>query len=575
MRLSLFWKIFGGYLLVILILTGSLYFVSSHLIREFSLSTLSRDLVSLGKALNLRIIPFLEEERFEEMDAFVKAFGKDINTRITVVNREGVVLADSEEDPSRMENHRSRPEIATAFRGSVGKSLRYSTTVKEEMLYVSLPVKRDGETAYALRVSLFVADIDNLLADLRKGIGQMVLVLTLVFLLGTFVFSRSLTRPIRELGDASRRVASGDFEAKVFLKGRDELRELAEGFNFMTERIESLFENLSRQKTELDGILSSMEEGIMAVDRNGRILFCNDSIHRMSRCDRVQGRFYWEVLRELRLEDLIKMVFREKKNSAMEMSIGERIFLCSVVLLESGEEAVITFRDISDVKKMERMKKDFIMNVSHELRTPLTAIKGFVETLEGNIKGKSRDYVRIIKRHTDRLISIVDDLLLLSEVEELEQKPEKEDVNMKKLSESVCRMFGPKAEEKGLVLEFAPESGIPPIQGDPFKLEQMLINLIDNAVKYTERGKVTVSLKKKNEGWLSIEIQDTGIGIPHKHLDRIFERFYVIDKSRSRKLGGTGLGLSIVKHIVLMHKGEVKAESTPGKGTTFTVLLPV
>lgn len=573
MRRSIFIKVFGGYLLIILILTALFFVISSHLIKDFYLDTLSRDLENLGSSLKLTIIPYLEAERFEEMDAFVKTFGKDIKTRITIINREGVVLADSEEDPGLMENHRSRPEISRALRGRIGRSLRYSTTIKEEMLYVGLPVEREGIISGVLRVSLYVEDINRFFSRLRTDIGWVVLIITFVSLLGAFVFSRTLTRPIKELSDASQRVASGDFETKVFLKSRDELRELGQGFNFMTERIKSLFSELSRQKEELNGILSSMEEGLLALDKSGKILFCNENFQKMTQCDLVEGKFYWEVLRESQFDELIKKSLNNKKNYAREIVFNQRDFLCSATLLGGGEEVVITLHDITEVKRVEKIKKDFILNVSHELRTPLTAIKGFAETLEEEVDDKCRSYVEIIKRHTDRLINIVKDLLFLSEVEEKELKLEAEDVDMKRLIENILKIFEQNIREKNLRMEFSAEDDVPVVKGDPFKLEQMLINIIDNAVKYTEKGKVAISLRQEDKKVI-VEVEDTGIGIPEEHQPRIFERFYVIDKSRSRMLGGTGLGLSIVKHIVLMHNGKVNVESTPGKGTKFTVLLP-
>lgn len=573
MKRSILLKVFGGYLLIIIILTALFFVLSSHLIKNFYLDTLSRNLEHIGSSLKLKIIPFLDEERFEEMDAFVKTFGKDINTRITVIDRDGKVLADSEEDPAVMENHRSRPEISTAFRARVGQSLRYSTTFKKEMLYVSLPVDRNGKISHVLRVSLFVEDINKLLSRLRADIGRVILIIILVSLLGALVFSRTLTRPIKELSDASQRVASGDFNTKVFLKNRDELRELAEGFNFMTERMKYLFAELSRQKEELNGILSSMEEGLLVLDQNGKILFCNDSFRKLTQTSLVEEKFYWEVLRESEFDDLVKAVLEKKRSHAREIAFNQRILLCSAALLETGDEVVITFHDITEIKRVEKIKKDFIMNVSHELRTPLTAIKGFVETLEEEVDDKCLDYVEIIKRHTDRLINIVKDLLLLSEVEEKEMKLEAEDVNLKKLVENILRIFEQKTKEKGLKMEFSAEDDIPIIKGDSFKLEQMLINIVDNAVKYTEKGTISISLKKA-DGKVSVEVEDTGIGIPEEQQPRVFERFYVIDKSRSRRLGGTGLGLSIVKHIVLMHNGEVKVKSIPGEGTKFTVFLP-
>ncbi len=573
MKRSLFLKAFGGYLIVIILMAVLISVLSYRAIKNFHLQCLSSSLENLALALRFKLVPFFEASRFPELDAFVKEFGKHINTRITVVDREGVVLADSEEDPLSMENHKFRPEIYRALAGHVGKSLRFSHTVREDMLYVGLPLEKGDEVAGVLRLSLYLRDIRILLSLLRANIWRIGLAVTLLALLGAFLFTRTLVRPIEEMKAASRRIAAGDFRAKVFLKNRDELRELAESFNFMTEEIKSLFDQLTRQKEELDSVLSSIEEGLLVIDKTGRILLSNRSFRKIARTEAAEGIYYWEVVREPEFGDLIKKVQREKKSASHELFLNGRSYLTSAAFLPSREEVVITLHDLTPVREIEKIKKDFVVNISHELRTPLTAIKGYVETLEEEVDEKSKNYLDIIRRHTDRLIHIVKDLLLLSEMEEKEVKLEKEEVDVRRLMENVLRIFEQSRKEKNLEVDILVRNRILPVPGDPFRLEQMFMNLIDNAVKYTERGKITVSLEKI-PGYLSVKIEDTGIGIPENHLPRIFERFYVVDKSRSRKLGGTGLGLSIVKHIALLHEGEVRVESTPGKGTKFTVLLP-
>jgi len=574
MNRSIFIKIFGGYLLIIITLTVLVSLLSYKAIKDFHLDTLSRDLTHLGSSLRIKVLSYLEDQRFGEMDSFVKEFGKDINTRITVVNKEGIVLADSDEDPKSMVNHRFRPEIASALDGEIGESLRFSNTVKEDMLYVGLPIEREGEIAGVLRVSLYLKDINLFLSRLRSTIFQIVLLITALAMAGALFFTFAFSRPIKELTLASKRIASGDFDTRVFLKSRDELRELATSFNFMTEKIQNLFTELSRQKEELASIIRSIEEGLLALGQDGKILLSNESFNRIIRSDSVEGKYYWEAVRKPEFIELIKKVQEEKKNYAEELLFDGKTYLCSAALLPSREEIVVTLHDITKIRELEKIKKDFVVNVSHELRTPLTAIKGYVETLEEEVNEKAGDYLKIIKKHTDRLILIVKDLLLLSELEEKETKLEPEKVDVRSLIENVLAIFEQQLKEKKLKTEIKVVNKIPLIKGDPFKLEQMFLNIIDNAVKYTKRGKITISLKKEDKD-LAVEIEDTGIGIPDEHLSRVFERFYVVDKSRSRSLGGTGLGLSIVKHIALLHNGKVNVESAPGKGTKFKILLPV
>jgi two-component system phosphate regulon sensor histidine kinase PhoR len=362
---------------------------------------------------------------------------------------------------------------------------------------------------------------------------------------------------------------------KVFLKNRDELRDLAENFNDMVSRIKMLFSELSKQKEEWNSVILSLREGFLILDKGEKVIFFNESFKSIINANPDKGKFYWEVIREPKLSELIKNVRETKHNHIKEIEFNNRTFSCSATFLNLQEEIAIVFHDITDIKNLEKIKTDFVQNVSHELRTPLTSIKGFIETLGEVVSStEQKHYVDIVKRNTNRLINIINDLLLLSELEEKHMEPEREKVDLKVLMENSVKIFEQQLAEKGLDLAVAINPGAPIIRGDAFKLEQMIINLLDNAVKYTEKGGIVLSLEP-GKNTVIFTIQDTGIGIPGDHLSRIFERFYVVDKSRSKRLGGTGLGLSIVKHIVLLHNGKIDVQSTPGVGTKVTVALPL
>jgi two-component system, OmpR family, phosphate regulon sensor histidine kinase PhoR len=575
MRKSIFTRIFGGYLLIVIVMLAITFPLSFRAIRHHHIYTLTGNLKNLCHTLKLKISPLLENNRIEELDTLIKKLGVEIDTRITVVNPEGVVLADSEKDPALMENHKNRLEIIQAIKDGIGTSLRYSATVKEEMLYVAVPIEINGKVFGILRASLFLNEINALLYNLKIAIIKISVVIVVVLLLGAFLFSRNLSRPLKELSVASRKVAQGDFNTKVYLKNRDEIKELADSFNYMTDQMKTLFTQLSYQKEELNSIISSIKEGLCVLDKEGRITIYNESFGKIVHNDSVKGKFYWEVLRKIKFDEFIKEVRSERSSIVEEIELNSRTYLCSATFCSNKEEIVVTLHDITKIKNLEKTKKDFISNVSHELRTPLTAIKGFVETLEDTINiDENRHYLNIIKRHTDRVINIVEDLLLLSELEEESSSLEYEGVNLEDLIENILKIFDQRVKKKGLALKFNADRNLPLIKADPFKLEQVFINLIDNAIKYTERGEIIISVSHKDETAV-IEIQDTGICIPKEHLSRIFERFYVVDKSRSRKLGGTGLGLSIVKHIVLLHNGKIDVENIPGTGTKFIITLPV
>jgi len=287
----------------------------------------------------------------------------------------------------------------------------------------------------------------------------------------------------------------------------------------------------------------------------------------------VQGHFYWEFIREPEFGDMVRAVRGDKQARIQELQLNGKVLLCSMAWIEQQDESIAVCSDITEIKNVERMKKDFIVNVSHELRTPLTAIKGFIDTmLDEEHEEQHQRYLAIIKRHTERLISIVRDLLTLARLEE-EQHLEREQVYLSELIEQVHKMYEQKLAEKKLYFEVAIDGAAPPIVADRFKIEQLFINLIDNAVKYTEQGGITIRIHTEGEA-VCITVQDTGIGIPEQHIPRIFERFYVVDKARSRQAGGTGLGLSIVKHIVMQHQGTIEVKSAVGSGTSFIIRLP-
>ena len=573
MKRSILYDIFSGYFLITILLSSLFIFITLRIIRDYYIYTLATNLKNLCLTLEKEITPFfITGTGMEQMDKYIKELGGKIQTRITIIKADGTVLADSEKDPKKMENHRERPEVIMAMKDGTGKALRYSETVKQEMLYIAIPIKQEGEIIGIIRSSLFLKDINNLLHALKVKMIQIVLLIVIFSFLISFALSRNLSYPIRHLVYAAQEVARENFNIRVTLKTNNELMELANSFNYMTEKIRALFTDLSLKKEELNHIISSLQEGFVVLNQKKKIILCNDSFKDMVGDDAPEGKFLWEVLSSSRLIELINKVLVERSNVAEEITLGEKTFFCCITFIKPMNEVSLTFHDITAIKRLEKVKKDFVVNVSHELRTPLTIIKGFVETLEEEIDEKNRHYLEIIKRHTDRLINIVKDLLLLSELEEKNISINITSVDLKALITNLIVLFEKKFNEKGLKLKLELDD-VPVIKGDPSKLEQALINLIDNAIKYTDRGMVIISLFDKGE-WIEIGIKDTGIGIPAEHIDRIFERFYVVDKSRSKKLGGTGLGLSIVKHIVLLHNGKISVDSRLGEGTKFTILLP-
>jgi two-component system phosphate regulon sensor histidine kinase PhoR len=342
----------------------------------------------------------------------------------------------------------------------------------------------------------------------------------------------------------------------------------------MIDRTARLISDLSLQKEELSNILASMGEGLAVLDKDGKVSLANEAFKKLIPNISAEGKFIWELLRSPQVQDLVKRAKDERHGLGQEIRLDDQFFFCTASYLRLREGMVLTFSDLSEIRKVGEIKKDFIVNASHELRTPLSAILGAVETLEDEKGGFNKMAMEILKRHAERLNLLVADLLKLSELEDKGFRLDIQDVNVRRLAQGVLRIYESKIEAKGLKSRLFADPVLPTVRADPFQIEQLLINLVDNAVRYTERGEITITLKTEAQA-LVIEVRDTGIGISEKHLPRVFERFYVADKSRSRQLGGTGLGLSIAKHIVQLHGGKIQVESTPGKGTAFRVFLPL
>lgn len=575
MKKTIFLKIFSCFLLITIFLSGLILIFSFTAAKNNYIESTANYLKNIGTVLGEQIIPLIEKNDSEELDKLVKMLGNKIQTRITVIVPDGTVLADSQENPKLMVNHGTRTEIAQALEGKTGRFLRESETLRKQMLYIAVPVKKNYKILGVVRLSLFLKDINSTINHVRTKILEISLLVVALSLLISTLFSRSLSRPIRELSSVSRKIANGDFNARVFLKRRDELHELADNFNTMAVDMKKLFDDLKNQKEELDSVISSLQEGILVLDSEERVILTNDSFRKIIKNNIKERQFYWEFFRIPQFDELVKKIKSTRNNVSEEISFDNKTFSCNGTFLSARKEVAVIFHDITSIRNLEKIKTDFVSNISHELRTPLTAIKGFVETLQSSVVSEeNKHYLDIVSRNTDRLVSIINDLLFLSELEEKSLKIDLIEVDLKSLLKKIIRIFEQKLKEKSLSLKLDIEEELPLIKADPFKLEQIFINLIDNAIKYTEKGNIEISVKKK-ENSIEIVFEDTGIGIPAEHISRIFERFYVVDKSRSKKLGGTGLGLSIVKHIVSLHEGSITVKSSHGIGTKFIVTLPL
>lgn len=568
MRRPIFFKIFAGFLAVTVTLAVLILGTSYEVIRSHYLRSTAQNLQSIGTPLRDVIAPVFAGGDAEALNGLARQYDRQLDVRITIIDAAGKVLADSERDPATLENHGHRPEMIQALQGRTGRSIRYSKTLDQDLLYIALPVERQGRIVGVLRLSMTLGHIDELLHSLLKRLFGLTAVIIVLSLALSAFFSHLLSSPIRALSRAARSVAGGDLSVRVSPSTDDEIRDLTESFNDMAGKLEYSFSELRTRKEELESILSSITEVLLVLDLEGKVLLYNPAAQKIIPAGTILGRYHWELLRSAKLNDLVRDALDGPVSGEVELL--EKTYLCSITQLASRGDRIVILHDISDMKQIERVKKDLVVNVSHELRTPLTAIKGFAETCLDEADGAMREHLTIILRHTDRLIAMVNDLLTLSEIEE-KSRLAVEDMNVKDLIGNVLAAYEPRIRGKGLDLKVeCPEFTI---KADPFRIEQLLTNLVDNALKYTEKGGISIHAEHTEQAAV-ITVSDTGVGIPREHLGRIFERFYVVDKSRSRIIGGTGLGLAIAKHIAVLHGGRIEVRSTPYSGTSFRVTIP-
>ncbi len=559
-------------LLTILIPLILILFVSTIYIRNSSIKIYESNLLEIAYTLEEPIKEKLSFENKTKIDEYIKSLKIEKGFRLTVIKPDGVVLGDSILDPITMENHKSREEVIEALNGKIGKSIRYSTSTKENMLYVALPVyDSSNNIILVIRVSFSLKELNGLINRTILHIISISLIGLLIGLILSIYYSKYFISSMNEIKDFLKELSRKNYGKKFLIKKGDEFGEINHYLNLLSNELEENIKSYNKEKIEINTILSSIEEGVLVTNSFGLITLNNKIFEDIIKEFDIKNKYYWEVIKNIEVIEFIKNVLKTKETLKKEIFINNKNYLIKGFFLLTINEFVFTFFDTSLIKKVEEVKRDFVRDASHELKTPLTAIKGFVETLEEEI-GKNK-YIEIIKRNIERMINIINDLLTLSKIEDKDIKLEISEFDFLEMINNVIKIFSGKIKEKNLKVKIEIDNYDTKMKGDFYKLEQVFINLIDNAIKYTEEGEIKINYFVKNSSVI-IEIIDTGIGIPEEHIDRIFERFYVVNKSRSRKLGGTGLGLSIVKHIVLLHGGKIEVKSEVGKGSKFTITLP-
>ena len=563
-----------------------------HALEQFAVESLEARLASIGRVLHDEAREALRAGADPApAQAFVAWGSRPTGARVTLIGTDGRVVGESErsaEDFGRLENHGDRPEVTAALGGRVGRDVRRSATVQAPLLYVALPVLDTGRVIGVLRLALPLSAVTASYARLHQVmLAGGAVALLVAFAIGLFVAGR-VTRPVVEMQSIARQMSQGNFLVRAPTRSVDEIGTLGRSLNVMAARLREKIEDLEQERAKVTAILDGLVEGVIAVDGHEHILLMNERARAIFNLGAVRGerKPFLEVIRNAELHE----VFRGSRSAVAGTVVRREVSLTSpggrvlqvhgVPLLLAGGEigVVIVLHDISELRRLEQVRTEFVANVSHELRTPLTAIHGYVETLLGGALDEpenARRFLDIVHRQTERLGRLIDDLTDLSNIELGKVSLRLAPTRLDEVLDSVLAVVLPRAEAGGVTVGVEMPPGLPSVRADHDRLAQILINLVDNAVKYTPGGgAVTIRASETEQGAVEVSVADTGVGIPSSDLPRITERFYRVDKARSRELGGTGLGLAIVKHLVLAHGGELGIESEPGRGTTVRFTLP-
>jgi two-component system phosphate regulon sensor histidine kinase PhoR len=583
----LVWYIFPWYLIIIVVSLAIVTAYTTRSVKEFhftaTANTLEARAILFEKAVSGKI-----DGPYSAVDSLCKDLGRATGTRITVVLPDGKVIGDSDSDPAGMENHGDRPEFIRALSGITGSSIRNSDTLGEDFMYVAVPIRSGGRMIGAVRASMPLTTLSARLRGMYIRIVVSGILVAIAAAVVSMLVARRISRPVEEIKRGVVHFASNDLSYRLPVHELEEIGELAEVINSMAGRLEDRIETVERQRNEQEAVFSSMVEGLLVVDENERIVRLNPAAASFLGVDirDAEGKTIQEAVRNPYLQKFVAKTLQSSLTVEEDFTLrndrGELYVQAHGVQLLRHDGrlrgGVIVLNNVTRLRKLENIRRDFVANVSHELRTPITSIKGFVETLlDGALKDPvdAAHFLRIIARQAGRMDSIIEDLLLLSGIE---RGIEKEDmrVEKRKIIDSIrdaVEVTAYKAKEKKVKIDVDCPDGLEAMINEPL-LEQAVINLLDNAIKYSdESGSISVEARRHADG-ITIEVSDKGCGIEAEDLPRLFERFYRVDKARSRKLGGTGLGLAIVKHIMQAHGGSVTVVSTPGEGSTFALHLP-
>jgi two-component system phosphate regulon sensor histidine kinase PhoR len=580
--MSVYWKIVIPFMLLVLasMTAMGIYLVES--IRDIQINNLRYYLLNEVKLVADASLPgFLNSGEQNTLNDLSKSVGREINARVTVIRQNGVVVGDSEEDPLVMENHSTRPEIIGAITSGVGESTRYSTTTRQNTMYIAVPIASQGKVLGVARVALPLTTVESSINGATVNIMWATAMAAFFVILITFVIARMITSPIRELTRAAQEISSGNIDQKIQIQTNDEIGRLVLAFNRMSLRLKEMIKTIDDEKNKLAAVLSSLADGVIMTDYDGRIVFANIAAERLFdfAVAKAHGKSLIEVIHDFKVAGILKDCLRTSRDQSAQLDyLGNRFLRVVAVPLVSRKlnGAILLFQDLTEIRTLQTMRKEFIGNISHELRTPLASIKAIAETLQDGAIGDKKlaaGFLTKVDNEVERMSQIVTELTELSRIETGEAKLKLETVNLNLLIEDVVAHLFPQAERKNLALVAELSPVLAAVQADKDRIRQVIVNIVHNAIKFTQPGgKVVISTRLDADSAIT-EISDTGIGITKEDLPHIFERFFKVDRSRSSS--GTGLGLAIAKHTVQAHGGEIRVQSEVGHGSTFSFNIPL
>ncbi|HKS81305.1 MAG TPA: ATP-binding protein [Candidatus Acidoferrales bacterium] len=599
MRARLFWKLGLTYVALLIAVLVAVDFYSARVLQRDSIRAADDKLASLLQVAQARPPQLADRARLHSWIAWLSQSG----ARVTVIDSTGRVLDDSAHDPETMENHSNRPEIRQAFASGSGTSVRHSHTLNLDLVYSAIRYQPPAGPPVVIRLAFPQTQIDAPLRELRKRLLLASLAILILGGLASLGFSRMFAVRVERLKDFSRRIARGDFHSIDSERPRDELADLADALNETARHLDDTIRSLGSERTQSNAILRSMAEGVAVIDAQENLVFCNQAFLDILSVDSAayQRRPVIEVVRNSELLSLIRRALQGQDGLRTDIATGiiqPRSFSVTAAPVRPIEPtasansegagssnanvrpsgAVVVLHDVTELRRLERVRQDFVANVSHEFKTPLTAIRGFAETLLSgalNDPQNNRRFLEIIRDHAARLDRLTDDLLKLARIEAGKLELEFAPVGIAELVESCAETTLLKASRKQIALEIDIPPALPALRGDASLLHEVLQNLLDNAVQYTPAGGRIHVCATATAREAVITVADTGIGIPLADQERIFERFYRVDPARSREAGGTGLGLSIARHIIDAHSGRLWVESEVGHGSKFYFSIPV